>query len=182
MAGGRFTDERLYAYGDAALDGECGKVLSAPEGKRNATLFSAACNLFELVRGGSLEESRVRDHLTYAATATGLDAEEIGATLDSAAARATKARGPRERNGGHVASSGSGPAAQTDEPDRKPVIRLEGRSAHCGGGTLRAGDPRCRSAGLCRGGWAGLSGCEGSRNGGGHSHNCDATGAIPPRR
>jgi Bifunctional DNA primase/polymerase, N-terminal len=71
------------ARGRAALDGEIRRVLQAGEGHRNAALFHAAANLFEIVNTGYLNEEQVRGELTAAALGAGLGEREIRQTLDA---------------------------------------------------------------------------------------------------
>lgn len=89
-------DDRRRAYGQAALKGEADAIAMAPEGQRNASLFKAACRLYELVLGGILTDHEATGALWSAARAAGLTDVEIGPTVDSARDRATP-RGPKER-------------------------------------------------------------------------------------
>lgn len=59
------------------------EVTVAPEGQRNDTLNRAAWRLGRYVAGGHLDEGKVREVLTGAALAAGLDPDEVAATLDS---------------------------------------------------------------------------------------------------
>lgn len=72
------------AYTAAAFKGEIDKLLDAPEGTRNQTLFTSSAALAEFVNAGTLDESTVRDTLADAARDIGLDEFEIEATIDSA--------------------------------------------------------------------------------------------------
>ncbi|OQA10845.1 MAG: DNA repair protein RadA [Firmicutes bacterium ADurb.Bin373] len=65
------------AYGWTALESECDKVHSAPNGIRNITLNTAALCLGQLVAGGELDESEVVGRLTEAAHEAGLADSEI---------------------------------------------------------------------------------------------------------
>ena len=78
-SGGR----NLSARAQAALDGEIRRVQHAGEGHRNAALFHAAANLFEIINTGYLNEEQVRGQLTTAALAVGLGEREIRQTLDA---------------------------------------------------------------------------------------------------
>jgi len=71
------------AWADKALQGELAKLLAATEGKRNAALNTAAFRLGQMAAGGGLDEGTVRDRLTGAAAAIGLEPEEIAATIKS---------------------------------------------------------------------------------------------------
>ena len=70
-------------WADAALRGEITNVLAAPDGARNSALNRAAFNLGQVVAGGSLTEDVVRQRLTVAAEAIGLEPAEIAATIKS---------------------------------------------------------------------------------------------------
>lgn len=70
-------------YGQAALVGEVLRVRLAAPGTRNDALNRAAFSLGQLVAGGELTEDQVRNELTDAARAAGLDEREIGATIAS---------------------------------------------------------------------------------------------------
>lgn len=59
-------------------------VTDAPEGGRNDQLNRSALNLFQLVEGGSLTRRQVRDELTRAAAASGLDEHGTRRTIASA--------------------------------------------------------------------------------------------------
>jgi hypothetical protein len=71
------------AYAAKALQAECALVAGAANGTRNDTLNRAAFNLAQLVAAGHLFEDDLRQVLATAALATGLDAREIQATIDS---------------------------------------------------------------------------------------------------
>ena len=73
----------LSARAQAALDGEIRRVQHAGEGDRNAALFHAAANLFEIINTGYLNEEQVRGELTTAALSAGLGEREIRQTLDA---------------------------------------------------------------------------------------------------
>jgi hypothetical protein len=70
-------------YVDTALNAEAGRVLAATPGTRNHTLNRAAFSLGQLVAGGVLDEQTVRDRLTVAAHAAGLEARETDNTITS---------------------------------------------------------------------------------------------------
>lgn len=70
-------------YAAAALTAEIMNVAAAPAGTRNDTLNIAAVKLGSLVAGGHLPPGLVLQELTNAATAAGLEAAEIRATLNS---------------------------------------------------------------------------------------------------
>jgi hypothetical protein len=75
--------QNLSARAQAALDAEIRRVQDAGEGHRNAALFHAAANLFEIVNTGYLNEEQVRRALTTAALGAGLSEREIRQTLDA---------------------------------------------------------------------------------------------------
>lgn len=70
-------------YALSALNQECANVTTAPEGTRNHTLNRATFSLAQLVAGGELPETTVREQLTQAALACGLTHHEIEPTLNS---------------------------------------------------------------------------------------------------
>lgn len=72
------------AYAKAALEGEVAAVNAAPEGTRNAQLYSSTCALSELVNARSLDGPTVRDSMAEAARTAGLDDIEIERTIQSA--------------------------------------------------------------------------------------------------
>ena len=85
-------------YARAALAEEATSVARARPGTRNDALNKAAFKLYGLVASGSLTAAEVDSTLTNAARAAGLDVEEIGKTLGSAAAKG----GMRPRDLSHV--------------------------------------------------------------------------------
>ncbi len=70
-------------YGAAALEGEAGKVLMAPEGSRNHALNVAAFSLGQLVAGRVLGVDEVINALLLAAARVGLGTTEARATIAS---------------------------------------------------------------------------------------------------
>jgi Bifunctional DNA primase/polymerase, N-terminal len=80
---------KIKAWARAALDYECKAVASAQPGTRNATLNTAAFNLFQIVAGGELDEDEVRDALLEAAVTCQLVADDglaaVEATINSGA-------------------------------------------------------------------------------------------------
>lgn len=63
------TGSHVDAYVQKAIESECYRVLNAPSGEQNETLFKAAANLGELVAGGVLPESEARAALERAGSA-----------------------------------------------------------------------------------------------------------------
>jgi hypothetical protein len=61
---------------------------------RNHSLFLAACNVFEVAKGGQLDAEAARRMLERAALSTGLSGTEIRRTIESAWSR-TEPRRPR---------------------------------------------------------------------------------------
>ena len=90
------TGEANTKWGQRILDGEIARVATAPEGTRNATLFEAACNIFEAVKGGHIPEAEARGSLESVALRIGLDRDEIDEVLGNAWER-TAARHPEPR-------------------------------------------------------------------------------------
>jgi hypothetical protein len=80
---------KIKAWARAALEYECKAVASAQPGTRNATLNTAAFNLFQIVAGGELDEDGVRDALLEAAVTCRLIADDgmasVEATINSGA-------------------------------------------------------------------------------------------------
>ncbi|MDP8931866.1 MAG: DNA primase, partial [Actinomycetota bacterium] len=70
-------------YALAALQGEVGVVIAAPEGQRNDTLNAASFALGTLVGAGLLDEHSVTDQLLQAALVAGLPEAEAQATIRS---------------------------------------------------------------------------------------------------
>ena len=70
-------------YAQTALTNELDRVRGAVKGTRNDALNRAAFSLGQLVAGGELTETEVRDALTNTARGAGLDEREIAATIAS---------------------------------------------------------------------------------------------------
>jgi hypothetical protein len=71
------------AWACAALDNEVWTVRTSVPGHRNDALNRAAFSLGQLVGGGHLDEGRVVEQLTVAATEVGLSPREIHSTIAS---------------------------------------------------------------------------------------------------
>jgi P4 family phage/plasmid primase-like protien len=105
-------------WADAALRNEIAAVLAAPEGCRNETLNRAAFNLAQIVASGELDESDVVTRLTAAATAAGLEAGEIGATIRSGMTAGAKTpRGPKPKAAQPEAHTSDGEPRPNDDDD-----------------------------------------------------------------
>lgn len=76
-------DRTRGGYGDAALDGELGRLAIAREGTRNDTLVRSAFRLGQLVAGGTLDERHVVAELLTVALRIGLAEHEAVATITS---------------------------------------------------------------------------------------------------
>jgi hypothetical protein len=72
------------AYVKAALDRELNELAEATEGHRNDTLHAVACNVFEFVKAGHVEQAAAVAELERIASAIGLTDSEIRDTLRSA--------------------------------------------------------------------------------------------------
>ncbi|MDP8959696.1 MAG: hypothetical protein M3N51_11030 [Actinomycetota bacterium] len=70
-------------YALAALQGEVGVVIAAPERQRNDTLNAASFASGTLVGSGALDESTVADQLLHAARVAGLPQAEAARTIRS---------------------------------------------------------------------------------------------------
>jgi putative DNA primase/helicase len=90
---------KAKAWAKAALERECKAVAAAQPGTRNATLNTAAFNLFQIVAGRGLDEQEIRDRLYEAAETCGLVADDgaasVEATIESGAEAGKKQ--PRTR-------------------------------------------------------------------------------------
>lgn len=102
------SDSGTTAYGNAVLSGEVSSLVRAREGTRNATLFETAVRVFEVVKAEHIDRREAVDALERAARGTGLEAEEIRKTMESAWQRA-QARPPEPR--------------VQDEPEPPPIQR-----------------------------------------------------------
>ena len=72
--------ESASGYGATALENECVKVSSAPEGNRNSQLFKSGISIGQLIAGGELPPESV-EKLIEAAKHAGLGDSEIEQTL-----------------------------------------------------------------------------------------------------
>lgn len=97
-AASHHRDSPESKYARAALAEEATAVARAMPGTRNDVLNKAAYKLYGLVASGTLSATEVDTTLTNAARAAGLEVEEIGKTLGSAAAKG----GARPRDLSHV--------------------------------------------------------------------------------
>ncbi|WP_126172857.1 bifunctional DNA primase/polymerase [Altericroceibacterium xinjiangense] len=94
------------SWAEAALRNEAAALASSPEGRRNQALNNAALKLGQIVAGGHLDENEVKRRLHATAAAIGLDADEIGPTIDSGFAKGlTEPRDPPKRQ--HVRPQGT---------------------------------------------------------------------------
>ena len=93
---GSVSGEANDRWGQRILDGEIARVATAVEGTRQTTLFESACNIFEAVKGGHLDEQVARTHLESVGQRIGLTRGEVASALDSAWTR-TGPRHPVER-------------------------------------------------------------------------------------
>lgn len=116
-----FTDGAgSAAWAAAAFEEEVGRVASAKEGERNATLNTAAFNLGQIVATGGLMESEVRSRLQQAALGCGLeDGEALRTIASGLSAGMASPRGPAPQ---HPTSHGSttqkpGPVVLSAEED-----------------------------------------------------------------
>src|SRR5581483_2759319 len=77
-------------YARAALQAELEKLRNTPEGSRNDQLNRSAYNVFRLMAGGDLPEDETYSAVYGVALETGLEHDEITATLNSALEAAKK--------------------------------------------------------------------------------------------
>ena len=71
-------------YGEAALEGECEAIRTAPNGTRNTQLNESAFKIYTLVAAGGLDETTATRELAATALAAGLSDIEVRNTLKSA--------------------------------------------------------------------------------------------------
>jgi putative DNA primase/helicase len=69
---------------DNELEDACAEMAAAKEGRRNATLNRLAFRLGKLIGRGRLDETMARKRLADAAHSSGLEENEITATIDGA--------------------------------------------------------------------------------------------------
>ena len=117
------TARRVPAYVRAAVLGEVGAVLNAPEGTRNDTLNSAAFSLGQFVGAGLLDAETVERELIEAALQVGLDELSSRATINSGL-RAGIAQ-PRVVDVPQ-ANSPDCDASQTDDPETDYDVLVPG--------------------------------------------------------
>ncbi len=82
-------------WGRRILEAELARIAMSVPGQRNTVFFEAACNIFEAVKGGHIDESHAWSILGTAGTGHGLDIDEVNLSLDSAWQR-TEPRHPKE--------------------------------------------------------------------------------------
>jgi bifunctional DNA primase/polymerase-like protein/uncharacterized protein DUF3987 len=123
----------ITPYAKAALEREFERLSAAGEGSRNHTLFCAVANLAELVAGGELPESLVRDESWAIARAIGLEEMETRRTIDSAFRKASRnprvAPEPRtRREAPRGASQSASPAVMDVDPEivAEPFVPEQG--------------------------------------------------------
>jgi len=112
--------DRREAYTRGAVDAESSSVRTSAPGTRNDTLNRAAFKLGQLVASGALDVSVLRNELTKAAHAVGLEDLEIRRTIKSGLDGALK-KGGREvpepsRANGHAHSSAPRAASASSAP------------------------------------------------------------------
>ena len=93
------AEEGVPKWADAALDGEYARAAAQTPGTRNQNLNTAAFKLGQLVGGGILTESVVKNTLTAAAEASGWAAEEGPASVEAVIASGLAAGIQKPRNG-----------------------------------------------------------------------------------
>lgn len=134
---GSGPDDRARRYCEAALDNAVGTVRGSGDGSRNETLNSAAYGLAQLIGTGGLTEDTIREHLTIAAKAAGLDDREIRTTLISAirSGRADPRTIPPPSGGETPRRTAPRPApAPRPNPEtssKRPAMDIEAYLARC---------------------------------------------------
>jgi Protein of unknown function (DUF3987)/Bifunctional DNA primase/polymerase, N-terminal len=109
----------------AALAGEVGRVATAGAGTRNAALNQAAFSLGQIVGGGSLDESTVRDALTEAARSNGLladDGEKSVADTITSGLESGKKKPRKEGDKGKATGSATESKGCPPEPLVRPLV------------------------------------------------------------
>lgn len=103
-------------WGERVLQGEVGRIaMSVADQNRNISLFEAACNVFEAVKGGHLPRGYAWSTLHQAATNKLLPSDEIDRTLRSAWERVGE-RHPQERPGPAPAAAADQEVESADRP------------------------------------------------------------------
>lgn len=106
-------------YALAALEDECRDIESAPPGTRGGTIFKAACQLFELVAGGELEEAIVVSSIRAAAAVCDADPYDIERGIERG--RLKGLQNPRRAPVRHLAiARGNKPSGQAKPAPQSP--------------------------------------------------------------
>lgn len=79
--------DKTTPYGKKALEAECQRILEAPDGQRNNTIFKASAAIGELVAGGEIAEADATTALEDAATTIGDDYHKDTITVANGLAR-----------------------------------------------------------------------------------------------
>lgn len=122
--------DRRQAYAANALDGECQRVATAPEGQRNAILNRAAFSLGTLVGAGALDEHVAVEALTAAAASASqagaqpMREREVMATIRSGLREGM--RRPRSLDGGGGSMGGHPGRSPTGHHLLPPMTRESG--------------------------------------------------------
>lgn len=114
MRVGGGLEPNLSAYVRKAIEAECGRVATAPEGERNNTLNAAAFNLGQLLPLGAVGRPEIESALAFAARRAGLSEHETNATVRSGLAAGEKEPrqvAPKPGTNGHHANGTNGTAA-----------------------------------------------------------------------
>lgn len=112
--------EKGTPYGRSAMEKEIGRLLMQEEGGRNNALNRAAFALAQLAASGELDEDNARENLQLAGERMGLDAREIGITVES--------------------GWNAGMASPREAPPREPSSRAMSKSLKVEMGTHVDGD------------------------------------------
>lgn len=95
VAAATYTGPPATAWGAAAMGAEI-EQLEATTSNRNDRFYVAACRLSEIANGGHIEWAQAEQELRFAALGTGLDADEVERSMQSARKKTLgKARGPQ---------------------------------------------------------------------------------------
>ena len=114
-------------YGKKALEAECQRILDAPNGQRNNTIFKASATIGELVAGGEIAEEDASTALEDAATTIGDDYQrDVQTVANGLLAGASSPRKAPEKDVRGKTVRGTGEKPEEDKPEEP--VRLD-RSA-----------------------------------------------------
>lgn len=118
---------RVGLLAHVRLDRLARRLAQTPEGERNVTLFRVACEVYETGNSALLDEDLAAERLRDAAEECGLPADEVAATLKSAADRVAGQGVELRRRAGRdlrarLLAATRPPASAGDRLDRSPRV------------------------------------------------------------